>query len=145
MASILIVTGRSRGVDSVIETGAISIGRNEECDLQVLDDLVSRRHAEIRYSDGNRQYEIIDLHSANGVYVNNRLITQPTVLHHGDVIAVGETKILYSSRSLVDREAALKLFKQRGERIKSTMISRKSDFGHHTPWTRSKALSSSGG
>lgn len=51
---------------------------------------VSRRHAAIRFEDGN--YTIEDLNSSNGTWVNeNRLQSnQPRPLRNGDVIRLGQ-------------------------------------------------------
>ena len=50
------------GKDEVI------IGRVPDCDLQLLVENVSRKHARILYA--NEEYQIEDLNSTNGVYVN---------------------------------------------------------------------------
>jgi predicted component of type VI protein secretion system len=54
-----------------------------------MDSEVSRRHAEIRTSDGSLGIE--DLGSTNGTFVNERRITGLTVLSHGDTVRLGGT------------------------------------------------------
>jgi K+-sensing histidine kinase KdpD len=55
---------------------------------------VSRRHAEFRQCpDG---YSLVDIGSANGTFVNNRLITD-ALLQPGDQIAVGQSVLVYST------------------------------------------------
>jgi pSer/pThr/pTyr-binding forkhead associated (FHA) protein len=55
------------------------IGRTDDNDL-VVDDLgVSRRHAELRKSPTG-SYEIIDLGSHNGTFVNGRRVTSAGAL-----------------------------------------------------------------
>lgn len=66
---------------------AFLIGREPGCDLQLEQDLVSRRHARLRESADGLVIE--DLGSMNGVFVNERRIREPTLLAHGDTIAIG--------------------------------------------------------
>ncbi len=63
------------------------IGRASDNDLVVPDLLVSRHHAELRaLPDGG--YEIVDLDSHNGTYLDGRRIDR-AVVHQGDIIDVG--------------------------------------------------------
>ena len=71
---------------AVPESGLV-IGRAAPCDIKLGGGLVSRRHARVRPTDDGLVVE--DLGSRNGVVVNERKIASPTVLAHGDVIAVG--------------------------------------------------------
>lgn len=63
------------------------IGRDKNASLQLFDGRVSREHAMVRYNAG--QYEIADLRSTNGVYVNGARITDARVMQHGDRIEIG--------------------------------------------------------
>ncbi|HUT55605.1 MAG TPA: adenylate/guanylate cyclase domain-containing protein, partial [bacterium] len=76
----------------VIESEVFTFGRLPDSGLVLTDALVSRKHAEIRRAGG--AYRIVDLNSLNGVYVNNLKITDEQ-LAHGDVIAIGEARILF--------------------------------------------------
>ena len=54
------------------------------------DSRVGRHHARITWSSSDRtRFELVDLASRNGTYVNERLITAPIVLREGDVIRLG--------------------------------------------------------
>jgi len=65
------------------------IGRTPENDL-VVDDLgVSRKHAELRKSQSGR-YQIVDLGSHNGVYVNGTRVQQAE-LTEDDIISIGHS------------------------------------------------------
>jgi hypothetical protein len=55
---------------------ALSIGRSPDSDIVVADLSVSRRHAELRRSPGGG-YEIADLGSHNGTFLNGQRITTP--------------------------------------------------------------------
>jgi len=71
--------------------GSATIGREPECDLQVLDSEVSRRHAKVTIRDGVATID--DLHSANGTYVNGERILESYKLAPGDRIQIGEATI----------------------------------------------------
>ena len=51
---------------------AFRIGRDDGCELQLVDPLVSRRHAEVRFEDG--RWWIEDLQSRNGVRLDGQLV-----------------------------------------------------------------------
>ncbi|HEU0031271.1 MAG TPA: FHA domain-containing protein [Kofleriaceae bacterium] len=56
------------------------------------DPAVSRKHAGIRKVDGN--YELADLGSTNGVYVNGHKVPKKT-LEPGDIIRIGNTEAVF--------------------------------------------------
>ena len=68
------------------------IGRAAESDIRLDDPGVSRRHAELRYADGD--VELIDLGSTNGVSVNGIPIGR-TLLQDGDRIDVASTTLIF--------------------------------------------------
>ncbi len=72
----------------------ISIGRMPESDLCFADDKrVSRQHAVIHRAP--TAYILTDLNSANGTFLNGVPLTEPTVLHSGDLIRVGHTELTF--------------------------------------------------
>ena len=66
------------------EGSTASIGRLETNDICIKEQHVSRQHAVINYRDG--MFLITDLGSANGVYVNDKRLSEPFPLTSGDVI-----------------------------------------------------------
>src|SRR4051794_34323639 len=66
----------------------MTIGR-EGCDVNLIDQEVSRRHAAIRSANGS--FAIEDLGSTNGTFVNGDRITGVRVLAHGDTVRLGNT------------------------------------------------------
>jgi len=72
-------------------TGSLLFGRLPECDVMLEDGLASRMHARISVQDTHVVIE--DLHSTNGVYVNERRVVRGTVLRQGDRILLGATEI----------------------------------------------------
>jgi FHA domain-containing protein len=70
----------------------VVLGRSRECDLQVNDPNVSRRHAEVRQE--GTTYWLIDLDSTNGVEVNGRPARR-VKLSDGDTITLGSTDVVF--------------------------------------------------
>jgi cell division protein FtsL len=70
-----------------------TIGRDENNDLVLLNDSVSRRHAKVVFNGG--AFEIQDLGSSNKVIVNGVFIER-TTLKNGDIIGLGEVVIYFS-------------------------------------------------
>lgn len=70
-----------------------TIGRGTDCDFQINDANVSRRHAIIR-RDWN-DITIEDAGSKNGVVINDRRITRPTALRDRDEIMLGAMRLTY--------------------------------------------------
>ncbi len=64
----------------------VSIGRNEDCTVQLTDTAVSGRHCELSF-DGSRWW-ITDLGSRNGTHVNG-VPVKHRPLRHGDEITIG--------------------------------------------------------
>ncbi|HKY24257.1 MAG TPA: DUF3662 and FHA domain-containing protein [Gaiella sp.] len=72
----------------------VVLGRSRECDIQIEDGNVSRRHAELD-RDGDSGWTVVDLGSTNGTEVNGRRITKRTPLDDGDRIGVGGTELVF--------------------------------------------------
>ncbi len=67
------------------------IGRSEQAAVHILDVRASRRHAVVRKL--TQGYQITDAGSTNGTFLNGDLMSGPSWLHAGDIIAIGETQI----------------------------------------------------
>jgi Protein of unknown function (DUF3662)/FHA domain len=72
------------------------IGRSRDCDVQLADSNVSRRHAELRQEGGS--YWIVDLGSTNGLEVNGKRVKRAK-LRSGDTITIGSTEVTFSRES----------------------------------------------
>jgi hypothetical protein len=90
----LTVDGTPRVVH--LSAGSNIIGRGTDTDLQLLDQGVSRRHADIHLADG--QATVYDLGSTNGTSVNGHSVRSQQ-LQHGDVIRVGHTRLVFHEDS----------------------------------------------
>jgi hypothetical protein len=90
----LAVDGTPRVVH--LSQGSNIIGRGTDSDLQLLDQGVSRRHADIHIADS--QATVYDLGSTNGTSVNGHSVRSQQ-LQHGDVIRVGHTRLVFHEDS----------------------------------------------
>jgi hypothetical protein len=70
----------------------VVIGRSRECDIQLADANVSRRHAEIRQEGAT--FWVVDLDSTNGVEVNGRRLKRAK-LENGDRLVLGSTEMTF--------------------------------------------------
>lgn len=88
-----IISGMEQG--RIIQlTPPVSIGREEDNQLRINDDRVSRCHAKVQEDSG--QIILMDIGSTNGTRVNG-LPVQMRVLQIGDQIALGRTVLVYGS------------------------------------------------
>ena len=77
-----------------VDKRRVLLGRSRECDIQVEDPNVSRRHAELRQEGPS--YWIVDLDSTNGIEVNGKRVKRAR-LEPGDTFTVGSTEITFST------------------------------------------------
>jgi hypothetical protein len=75
------------------------IGRSKDCDVQVADPNVSRRHAELRQEGAT--YWLVDLDSTNGVEVRGKRVKR-IKLEDGTRFTIGSTELTFA-RELRDR------------------------------------------
>ncbi|MBN1847455.1 MAG: FHA domain-containing protein [Deltaproteobacteria bacterium] len=73
------------------------IGRTPECDIQLPAGNVSRTHARITFR--NEEYQIEDLESTNGIYVNGIKI-EKCILRNHDLLDIGGVKILFNEEKI---------------------------------------------
>lgn len=78
----------------VLRPGITSIGRSPKAEIQLSQFAVSRRHANVVFT--NEGYRIIDLGSDNGTYVNGERIKE-RLLADGDIIQVGTQRLMFKS------------------------------------------------
>jgi hypothetical protein len=80
------------GRRKTIDKRRVVVGRSRDCDIQLADTNVSRRHAEVRQEGAS--YWIIDLDSTNGLEVNGRRLKR-SKLEDGDRVTLGSTEIVF--------------------------------------------------
>jgi pSer/pThr/pTyr-binding forkhead associated (FHA) protein len=75
-----------------VDSGKMTIGRSKDCDIQLPDPNVSRKHAEVRQEGA--AYWAVDLDSTNGMEVNGRR-QKRAKLRQGDRITLGSTELVF--------------------------------------------------
>ncbi len=88
-------TNHERREFVLIEGATASIGRSSTNDISIPERHVSRQHAVIAFRDGI--FTIADLGSANGTFVNDRRLTDPFPLAHGDIIRLYVPVLMFSA------------------------------------------------
>ena len=76
-----------------VDKRQIVFGRSRDCDIQLPDPNVSRRHAELRQEGST--YWIVDLDSTNGLEVNGRRVKRAK-LSDGDTFTLGSTDVRFA-------------------------------------------------
>ena len=82
----------ANGTDAVADFSTLGLSASNT--VHLVDNGVSRKHIGIKRLDG--EYELADLGSTNGVYVNGERVARRK-LTLGDVIRVGTTEMVFKS------------------------------------------------
>lgn len=120
MASVIVTSEKQKGEYLPLGRRTSVIGRDEAISLQILDDMVSRKHLRISFEKTANKYYAEDMKSKHGVFINQSKIADGTVLSDGDEILIGGTTLLFTDEDFDDRESALSHYKKRGERARHT-------------------------
>ncbi|MHB8969996.1 MAG: ATP-binding protein [Pirellulaceae bacterium] len=94
MPSLFVIQGRDQGKRFELQGSCVRIGREKGNTVQLHDTEVSRFHVELRWNEG--RYELVDLESSNGTYVNSHLVPQH-VLSSGDRVQLGRTLMIFTA------------------------------------------------
>ncbi len=86
---------------TILGSEAIRIGRAADNALALQDSQASTRHVEVAPSFDGNGYQVTDLGSTNGTFVNEQRLapSTPYILKPGDVIRIGQTRITYEVSS----------------------------------------------
>lgn len=95
IAALIGLQGIAAGGTFALTSGDLTIGRDGENEIVLAENTVSRRHARL-LRDGQGQFTVTDLGSANGVYVNGERV-QRAILTHGDEVKVGDNYFRYQA------------------------------------------------
>ncbi len=85
--------GRLQGQRLELKRAIVTIGRGEENDIWLDDEMASRHHAELAWD--NDVVYITDCDSLNGVLVNGRRIQDSTILEPGEMIEIGSHRFIF--------------------------------------------------
>jgi len=120
MASLIVISGDQTGEFLPLGSRTSVIGRGESLPLQILDDMVSRKHVRIRFDQDAGTYYAEDMGSRHGTFINMHKITKETPLVEDDEVRIGQTRILFTEKDFDTRENALLHWKKVGEKSRPT-------------------------
>ena len=83
---------------AVPQANRVLIGRGLDCNMVIVDLTASRHHAELRRY-GNDQWELCDLGSANGTFVNGVRVDRCS-LSSGSRVSIGSTSLIFDQGQL---------------------------------------------
>jgi len=86
-SAVVLADGSRHSLDGDL----VTVGRQASCTIVIADSNISRVHA--RFRAGDNGWTVEDLGSTNGTKVDGVLITEPTLLHHGQLIALGTLQL----------------------------------------------------
>lgn len=89
--SLTVKNGSASPASKNFAQSEIILGRDPGCDVPIMDDTVSTRHAQLTYHHG--QWWLEDLGSMNGTTLNETALNMPTVIISGDEFMCGATLI----------------------------------------------------
>lgn len=86
-----------------LERPLLRVGRSPANDIQVDDLSVSSAHALVegrpsRYLEGSFEYQVVDLGSTNGTFVNGTRVERQALIH-GDEVRLGYTVFKYQEEA----------------------------------------------
>jgi len=93
MASLFVIQGSDQGRRYDLDEEAVSLGRDNDNDIQLHDSEVSRHHAEVRNDETG--HLLVDLNSSNGSFVNGNQITEHQ-LANGDRVQLGRSLMIFT-------------------------------------------------
>ena len=124
-------------------TGSMLIGRDADCDIQLIEAGVSRRHAAVVEQDDGRML-VRDLLSHNGTFVREQRVKE-AVLQPGDELSVGDSRFEYCiADDDVTRTQELELKLVGGPATAATMSEALPDADRAEVIARAKALKAEG-
>ncbi len=88
---LIVEDGYNRGAEIVLGEPTVVLGRGADCAVQLLDESVSRHHAELTRGDDG--VSVRDLGSRNGTRVNG-VPVETAAVEAGDRIALGDVRLL---------------------------------------------------
>jgi hypothetical protein len=97
-ACLRVIKGPAKNRIIYLAEPAALIGRDPDCEIQLLDHTVSRRHARVVFQ--NEEFILEDLDSTNGTYVNGIRIVR-CILRQNDAIHIGNVKMIFTEEVLL--------------------------------------------
>jgi len=88
----------------------MTIGRSDDNDITLSDNLISKTHCSISY--GNHKFQLADLGSTNGIYANGKRLKDLEELDLSSYFQIGETVMKVEFISEQDIESRDNLIKR---------------------------------
>lgn len=124
MATIRVKTGPNKGKNYDLADTPLTVGREDNQVIQILDQGVSRAHAEI-FRLGEMCF-IRDLNSTNGTFVNDVKITEES-LKAGDEMLIGTTILVFEDNARVLSGQGVEFEGEENAKIETTTVELKVD------------------
>jgi signal transduction histidine kinase len=94
VAILFVLKGADEGKRFELSEAAVTIGRDANNSCRLHDTEASRRHAEVRpLPEGG--FQLVDLGSSNGTFLNQQPVKEPVTLQPGDQVQIGQTQLVY--------------------------------------------------
>ncbi|MBX7097505.1 MAG: GGDEF domain-containing protein [Myxococcaceae bacterium] len=111
-AYLIVIAARSQalvGKMVKLSRSEMVMGRSTECNMQVEDNGISRKHCKVMQAP-NGQFQLIDLGSTNGTFLNGTKVSVGT-MQDGDKIQIGEMTVLkFQMQDQLEEEYQRKLY-----------------------------------
>lgn len=124
MPSLTVTSEPFAGKKAIFEEGQeeLIIGRDDDCDLSLNTNVISRHHANLSIKWGG--YVLTDLDSKNNTFVNGHKIKE-TTLKDGDEVVFGTIKAVFKNPQEFDIESITETLKEpaKTETAKTPLIS----------------------
>jgi DNA segregation ATPase FtsK/SpoIIIE, S-DNA-T family len=99
---LVVVAGPDAGRTYALDGRTATVGRDPSCDLRLDDPTVSELHLQIE-PGARSHWQVHDLGSSNGTWVDGQPVTKPTTLEAGVLIRCGATHLQLRYERLEDR------------------------------------------
>lgn len=86
-------SGSFHGQRLALKRAIITIGRDEQCDIWLDDEMASRHHAELAWNNG--KVYLTDCESLNGVLLNKRPVRVTEIVESNDLLQIGTHNFVF--------------------------------------------------
>jgi len=91
MYRLNVIPAEGSSFDHELDGDSVVVGRSTRCEITIADRFLSRRHA--RFFATGEGWQIEDLGSRNGTFINGRRVEGPTAVKSGDLITLSASQI----------------------------------------------------
>jgi diguanylate cyclase (GGDEF)-like protein len=106
--TLTVLRGSNTGAYFALNPQATLVGRSEKAHVVLVDEGASRNHARILFKDG--LYEIEDLGSTNGTFVDGERVGGRVPLRDGARVQIGTTLLRFSLQDQIEIDASKRVY-----------------------------------